>query len=542
MSVMKWKKLYHNGPYIPPQESFKTKVKVNGQPIILTGLAGEMARAWAAKIQTDYVKDKTFQKNFWHDFSKQIPSDLAKTKWPDDWDFTEAYNEIVKQREAKKNRSKQEKEKEKQEKEARKEKYGYAYFDGNKVEIMNYVVEPPGIFMGRGQQPLRGRWKPRITHQDITLNLSKDAKIPPGKWKAIVHNQDVIWIAFWRDKLTGAYKYVMPSPKSYIRQQNDIEKFEKAMKLIDKMPEVMDFIDTAMKSKNKLIREIATVCSLIAHLGIRVGDEKDEDEAETYGATTLLKRHVDIQKNYVYLDFIGKDSILYRNRVKLPDLTVKNLKEIIKDKKPDDQVFQNVSSKEVNMLLNKALPGTTAKVFRTAIATAIMKNYLEQHKNKNLSEIEKIKIFKEANILVAEKLNHRKTPTESAKQSIKKKKQKLKELKETLRQKKKQNQAELEQARQVLNTASTPKRKQSLKNRIKRLKEKHQKQIARLEERIKKLEFQIDLQSRTFDLNLGTSLSAYVNPRVVFSWAKEVELELNKIYTKSNLEKYKWAI
>jgi len=535
---LKWKTLFHNGPYIPERQMLDISVSVKGKKYQLTELAAEMAYAWAAKIKTDYVKDKTFQKNFWHDFKPQLPKELQSSKWPDDWDFEEAYNGIQKQREDKKNRSKEEKEREKLEKEARKEKYGYAYYDGKKVEIMNYVVEPPGLFMGRGKHPLRGRWKPRINYEDIILNLSEKAKIPPGKWKGVVHNHDAIWIAYWRDKLTNSYKYVLPSPKSYIRQQNDINKFEKAMKLIEKMPEMMDFIETGMKSSNSLIREIATVCSLIAHLGIRVGDEKDEDEAETYGATTLLRKHVEITRDYIFLSFLGKDSILYRNRIKLPKLTVRNLKELIKDKKPDEQVFQNTTSKEVNLFLSKVLPGATAKVFRTAIATAVMKNFLEQYKDKNISELEKIKIFKEANILVAQKLNHRKTPTESAKTSIKKKQLKIKELKHQLKDIQKEYNDEIAKLKQQIKNF---KNKSRAHQRIERTKEKYEKKLSRFSDRIKKLELQAEIQKKSLDLNLGTSLSAYVNPRVTFGWAKEVELELNKIYTKSNIEKFKWA-
>ena len=37
-----------------------------------------------------------------------------------------------------------------------KEKFGYAIVDGVKTEIANWVVEPPGLFMGRGQHPIAG--------------------------------------------------------------------------------------------------------------------------------------------------------------------------------------------------------------------------------------------------------------------------------------------------------------------------------------------------------------------------------------------------
>jgi len=61
----------------------------------------------------------------------------------------------------------------KQLREELKEKYGKAIIDGAEVEVANYMAEPPGIFIGRGEHPMRGKWKPRVTPKDIILNLGK---------------------------------------------------------------------------------------------------------------------------------------------------------------------------------------------------------------------------------------------------------------------------------------------------------------------------------------------------------------------------------
>jgi len=59
-----------------------------------------------------------------------------------------------------------------------KAKYGKAVIDGQEVDIANWLVEPPGLFMGRGAHPLRGSWKPRVSHRDVTLNLDESAPAP----------------------------------------------------------------------------------------------------------------------------------------------------------------------------------------------------------------------------------------------------------------------------------------------------------------------------------------------------------------------------
>jgi len=547
---MRWQTLSWNGPAFSTSYEYKQyPIRIKSIEVILEPAAEEMAYHWAAKTGTPYVKDKTFCRNFWQDFKKIIPKSFIDTKFPEDWDFSIIYQDIQTKKETRKNRTRQEKEQAKQETIERKQKHGYATMDGHKIEVANYIVEPPGLFMGRGKNALRGRWKSRITTEDVILNLGNKIK---GSWKDIVHNQDAIWLAFWRDKLTGNYKYIMPSPKSYIMRQSEIEKFDKAVELIGKMPEAIDFIDECMKSKDKNLREIATVCSLIAHTGIRVGDEKDKDEAKIYGATTLLGKHIEIKDKLVYFKFLGKDSVLYKETVELPELTVANLKKIIKFKNSNEQIFSNVGSQEVNLLLDKFMSGLTAKVFRTAIATKIMQEYLSQHKDKSVAELKKIKIFKEANILVAKKLNHHKTPTESAITALTNKKQKLQKNKVLLTRLKKStneqltilktNKLKMARSRRKKDTVrrlreATKRNNLSYKNKKLRLERK----LERAKNRLDKLVFQTELKEKTLSLNLNTSLASYIDPRVVFEWAKKVKLDLRHIYTQAHLDKYEWA-
>jgi len=87
-----------------------------------------------------------------------------------------------------------------------KERYGYAQVNGRRVELGNYMSEPSGIFMGRGEHPLRGRWKEGATQADVTLNLSPDAPRPPGDWGEIVWQPESLWVARWLDKLSDKLK------------------------------------------------------------------------------------------------------------------------------------------------------------------------------------------------------------------------------------------------------------------------------------------------------------------------------------------------
>jgi len=182
---MKWKKLQHNGILFPPAyEGQGIKVKIKGESIDLSIDQEEMIYQWAKKKDTPYAQDKVFQKNFTADFAKTLNSKFKKISYGD-IDFSNAYKIVDKEKDLKEMMSKEEKKalavKRKELREKLKSKYGIAIMDGNEVEVGNYMAEPPGIFIGRGEHPIRGKWKPRVTAKHVTLNLGKESKVPEGK-------------------------------------------------------------------------------------------------------------------------------------------------------------------------------------------------------------------------------------------------------------------------------------------------------------------------------------------------------------------------
>ncbi|WP_455364087.1 hypothetical protein, partial [[Eubacterium] cellulosolvens] len=309
------KQLIHNGVLVP--EKYKAKgfhIKLENRDISLTRQQEEMAVAWVKKLGTEYVEDKVFIRNFLNDFCNALG--VEPNFSIDNYDFSEIIRSVEAEKQAKASISKEEKkrlaEERKKKREELKEKYGYAIVDGVKVEVSNYVVEPASIFMGRGKHPLRGRWKPAAETQDIILNLSPDAPPPSGSWKEIVWQPDNMWIAKWDDKLRGVEKYVWIADSSFIKQEKEIEKFNAARQLEKNLKTLRGHIKENLGNSEVKRRKIATVCYLIDTLKIRVGDEKDKEEADTVGATTLRADHVQIMpKNVVKFDFLGKDSVRY---------------------------------------------------------------------------------------------------------------------------------------------------------------------------------------------------------------------------------------
>jgi len=316
---MKWKTLQQNGILFPPAfESKGIKIKIKGQPVELNLHQEEMIYQWAKKKDTPYAQDKIFQKNFTADFAKTLNSKFNSISYGD-IDFSLAYKLVDKEADAKAMMSKEEKKelakKRTELREQMKEKFGKAIIDGSEVEVGNYMAEPPGIFIGRGEHPMRGKWKSSVSAKDVTLNLGKDAKVPKGDWEKIVHDNDSMWLACWMDELTQKRKYVWLSDSAGIKQDRDKAKYDKAKNLAKEIDKIKERIVKDMQSKDPKVKRIATVCYLIYRTSMRVGDEKDPEEADTVGATTLRKEHIKLTGKAIEFDFLGKDCVRWQETV-----------------------------------------------------------------------------------------------------------------------------------------------------------------------------------------------------------------------------------
>jgi len=540
---MKWKTLQHNGIIFPPAyEAQGIKIKIKGESIDLDLKQEEMVYQWAKKKDTPYAQDKVFQKNFTADFAKILNSKFKKISY-EDIDFSSAYKIVDKEKDLKEMMTKEEKKslavKRKELREKLKSKYGIAIMDGNEVEVGNYMAEPPGIFIGRGEHPIRGKWKPRVTSKDVTLNLGKEAKVPEGKWGKIVHEHDSMWLASWMDFLTQKRKYVWLADSSDLKQGRDKEKYEKAVKLEKEIEKIKKAMVKDMKDPKK--SNVATACYLIYRTAMRVGDEKDPDEADTVGATTLRKEHIKITSDAIEFDFLGKDSVRWKETLKAvgdDKQFQENLKKLIEKKKPNEEIFHNITSRDVNKYFSGIVKGLTAKVFRTYQATTVVKDYLVEHDNiKGKTANEKLYHAKMANLEAAKMCNHKRTIPKTFEESLEKKR-------ETLRNAQKDQPSKKTQETLKKLESSDPKtdtQKKSKVKRIKTLNEQIKKQKLKHKDRVEKLKFQIDLSEETRDYNLGTSLRNYIDPRVVKAWTDEVGADWEKLYTAALQKKFLWV-
>ena len=542
---MKWKKLEHNGILFPPDfETKKIKITIKGENVDLDINQEEMVYQWAKKKDTPYVQDKVFQKNFLADFANTFGSKYKKLEL-EDVDFKNAFKVVDKEKDAKELLTKEEKKalaaKRKELREEMKEKFGKGKMDGNEVEIANYMAEPPGIFIGRGEHPLRGKWKPKVTSKDVTLNLGKEAKVPKGDWGKIVHDQDSMWMASWTDYLTQKRKYVWLADTAGIKQDRDKAKYDKAKKLAQEIETVKTKIVKDMESKDAKIRRISTVCWLIYRTAMRVGDEKDPDEADTVGATTLRKEHVELTSDAIKFDFLGKDSVRWQETVPAVGNDKQfhaNLKELTAKIKPTDEIFGNLTSRDVNEYYKTVVNGLTAKVFRTFSASTVVSKYLNENGDvKTKSAMEKLYHAKLANLEAAIMCNHKRTIPKTFEQSLQKKRDTLKVAQKATPWKKNEETLKKVESTKTKTDAQEKKRKE----RITKIKQMIKKSKTKQKERVEKLQLQLDLTEKTRDYNLGTSLRNYIDPRIFKTWTDDVGADWEKLYTSALQKKFLWV-
>jgi DNA topoisomerase-1 len=531
------KSLKHNGIYVPPYDFKGFNIKIQDQTITLTEKSEPMAVAWVRRVLSTTITppDQVFTKNFMKEFLEQLKKENPNTKYIDTFttkylesinnpstlspkqkgedpfeiDFGVIKNFVIAEKIKREAITKEEKKRQAEERKVKrsemKEKFGYAEVDGKKIEVSNWTSEPSCLFAGRGDHPQRGRWKEGPGQKDITLNLSPDAS-KPKDWK-ITWEPTRMYVAKWIDKLTGKVKYVWFSDTAFLKQTREKEKFQKAENLGKQIGQVEKYINKILGSKEIEQRKVATVAWLIFAVNMRVGDEKDPDEADTVGAITLRDEHINIKGNNVTFDFLGKDSVQWIKTIQATPQVIKNIEEFKKDK-TKQYLFEGINSSKVSKFLSETVPKLTAKVFRTWKCTKTLKEELDKSGIIKTDPIyKKNYAAKMANLKVAEVANHKRKIPPTFDARVKTKEANLKTMQLQLKAKKAEG-----------------------------------KKTESLETRIEKAKLDLELTKLAREYNLGTSLKSYIDPQAYVKWAKKVKFDINKFYPTTLRNKFEWAL
>ncbi|XP_014204228.1 DNA topoisomerase I, mitochondrial [Copidosoma floridanum] len=539
----KWHFLEHKGPvFAPLYEPLPSSVKFyyNGKEMKLSIEAEEIATFYGKMLEHDYTTKQVFNDNFFHDW-REVMTDSERSKITDlkKCNFTEINKYFTQKSEERKAMSKEEKKAIKEQNEEIQKEYGICTIDGHKEKIGNFKIEPPGLFRGRGEHPKMGKLKKRVVPEDVLINCSKDSLIPkppPGhKWREVRHDPTVTWLASWTENVQGQVKYVMLNPSSKLKGEKDWQKYETARKLAKSVDKIRSTYRDDWKSKEMRVRQRAVALYFIDRLALRAGNEKDEDQADTVGCCSLRVEHIKLHEEMdgkefvVEFDFLGKDSIRYYNKVPVEKRVFKSLQLFMDNKAPSDELFDRLNTTIMNKHLNELMEGLTAKVFRTFNASWTLQQQLDKLTDPDSTVAEKILSYNRANRAVAILCNHQRAVPKTHGKSMENLKGKIDAKKEVIAE-----------AEKNIKGMKQDAKRGSVKEKV--LYEKKKKQLEKLKEQLHKLELQVTDKEENKEIALGTSKLNYLDPRISVAWCKKHDVPIEKIYNKTQRDKFRWAI
>ena len=406
--------------------------------------------------------------------------------------------------------------------------------------------------------------------------------------KGIMHNNRVTWLAFWHDNVNDGFKYVWLAASSKFKGQSDIKKYTKAQRLKGCIHQIRASYYSEMKSKEYVKRQRATAIYLIDVLALRVGNEKDKSEvADTVGCCSLRCEHIAFDDDCtITLNFLGKDSMQYLNTVKVDARVYANLQEFTRRKKAAEDVFDSLSTTSLNEHLKSLMDGLTAKVFRTYNASYTLQKELTENADNDVPIDElvskKAAVYTSANRVVAILCNHQRSVPKGHEGQMKKlvdrleevrdEKEELEDWMEQLSQKGKggkgqkakgeEDRRERKKARDERKAGRKQRRREEAVDKAKKDKKEYVSDdeaedkprvlpadMAKLEERLERVDKRLadmtnNLQAKdeSKTVALGTSKINYMDPRITVAWCKEKEVPIEKIFNKSLLAKFPWAM
>lgn len=412
-----WTTLRHNGVQFPSDyEPHGVPLLYAGRRVRLTPAQEEIATLYARLLDTPHVRNAVFKRNFWAGFRAALGRGHV-VRSLDGCDFTMIQQHL---------RDRRARSMKKAVTCQQQSVFDTALVDGRAEPVGNYRVEPPSIFIGRGDHPKAGTIKRRIYPSDITINIGEGEPLPrhpyPGqKWGGVVHDRSVMWLARWADPVhEGEFKYVYLANQSSLKADRDQAKFEQARALGRTISRVRGRYEEDLTSADPRRRQLATVLYLVDRLALRAGHSAGGEAADatrkagTVGACTLRCSHVKLLPPHsVALDFLGKDSIRYARTVDVDPRVYTNLAAFTKGKRPTERVFEHCDAAMLNRELKTLLKGLSAKVFRTYNASRTLDSLLRRPSANTASQdtVAKKAVYEEANRQVAVLCNHCKQQT-----------------------------------------------------------------------------------------------------------------------------------
>ena len=193
----------------------------------------------------------------------------------------------------------------------------------------------------------------------------KASKVPPGYPLAFVPEGGA-----WENGIVGVGVDNKGRVKRFYSDEKIAERAKAKFKRIRKLSRSLPKLDRELdKSADKDDR--AACALLVRTTGMRPGSERVTGGAkQVFGATTLQAQHVQVDRDFIRFNFVGKGgkdvSFDVQDRALASALSTR-----IEGRAPEDQLFPGVTDRSMNTYLKGVLGDEfKTKDLRTALATA----------------------------------------------------------------------------------------------------------------------------------------------------------------------------
>jgi DNA topoisomerase-1 len=166
-------------------------------------------------------------------------------------------------------------------------------------------------------------------------------------------------------------------------------KFVGLIKFGTELPKIEADVNRLLDNQNINKKQIiALILRVIARCSFRLGNLKYEAQNDSYGITTIRKKHVHIKsEKLIVINFIGKKGV--ENECQVTDKQAINvLKQLYNTKKDDDHMMMyvdpdtrqwaHVTHLDINNFLKSYSPTITSKDFRTFTSNILLINKLRE--------------------------------------------------------------------------------------------------------------------------------------------------------------------
>jgi len=180
--------------------------------------------------------------------------------------------------------------------------------------------------------------------------------------------------------------------------------------------------------------------------------------------------------------------------------------------------------------MKQLMEGLTAKVFRTFNASFTLQQCLDDMTEPDDNVAAKMLSYNRANREVAVLCNHQRAVPKTFDKSMENLANKIEAKQDAIKEAEKK----FKHAKKAYKNGGGSSDKAAL--------DKCKKALERLMEQLEKLEIQRTDKDENKTIALGTSKLNYLDPRISVAWCKKHEVPIEKVYNKTQREKFRWAI